>query len=176
VICAAAPELCQTASPPQKALLWLKSRIPDSKDQLIWKAVKGTATTKAEFGDPLNSDSYAFCIYDNDGLVMATTVAAGGTCSSKPCWKEKTLGFMFKDKTFANGGIQTIFLKEGMDGKAKFIVKGKGANLSMRTDLTTLFSPVTVQLKNSLGNCWGAVYTFPPAKKNDALNFKDTSD
>jgi len=150
--------------------------VPDSKDQLIWKAVKGTPTTKAQFGNPLSADSYAFCIYDSNGLVMNTIVAPGGTCSFKPCWQEKSFSFTFKDKTFAQGGIQTIFLKEGLNGKAKFIVKGKGANLGLRTDLTTLVSPVTVRLKNSLGTCWGAVYSFPPAKKNDAQNFKDTSD
>jgi hypothetical protein len=154
----------------------LKSKIPDSKDQLIWKASKGVSTTKANFGNPLTTESFAFCIYDSSGLVMGATIAPGGTCSLRPCWVEKSFSYIFTDKTFAQGGIQTVFLKEGSTGKAKFAVKGRGANLGLPADLTTLGSPVTVQLKNSLGNCWGSVYSFPPAKKNDAETFKDTSD
>ena len=147
------------------------------KDQLVWKGLKGAATMKAEFGDPITTESYAFCIYDNNGLVKGTSVAPGGTCGLRPCWANKFFSYIFKDKTLAQGGILSVFLKEGLvDGTAKFVVKGKGANLLLPPDLTTLQSPVTVQLKNSLGNCWGAVYSFPPATKSDSQNFKDKSD
>jgi hypothetical protein len=159
----------------QKATLLLKSKTPNDKNQLVWKGLKGATTMKAEFGNPLTTDSYAFCVYDNSGLLTSTTIAPGGTCNFRPCWSEKLFSFNFVDKQLAQGGILSIFLKEGPDGTAKFVVKGKGANLAM-PDLTSLTSPVTVQLKNSLGNCWGAVYSFPPAVKNDPENFKDKSD
>jgi hypothetical protein len=42
--------------------------------------------------------------------------------------------------------------------------------------LAALASPVTVQLKNAAGTCWGAQYSFPPAIKNDGLQFKDKAD
>jgi len=142
----------------------------------LWKGLKGAATMKAEFGDPLSSDSYAFCVYDNNGLVTGTTIAPGGTCDFRPCWLDKFFSYLFKDEMLAQGGILSIFLKEGLvDGAAKFVVKGKGVNLGLPADLTSLQLPVTVQLKNSLGNCWGAVYSFP-AVKCDAQNFKDKSD
>ena len=43
-------------------------------------------------------------------------------------------------------------------------------------DISNLSSPVTVQLKNGFGGCWGAVYSVPPFVKNDGENFKDKSD
>ena len=143
---------------------------------MVWKGLKGAATMKAEFGDPLNRDSYAFCVYDNNGLVTGRTVAPGGTCGFRPCWLDKFFSYIFTDKTLAQGGILSIFLKEGLvDGTAKFVVKGKGVDLGLPADLTSLQLPVTVQLKNSLGNCWGAAYSFPTVK-HDAQNFKDKSD
>ena len=44
-------------------------------------------------------------------------------------------------------------------------------------NLTTLTSPLTVQLKrNGSTVCWGATYSFPPALRNSAAIFKDKAD
>ena len=155
----------------------LKNGTPDTKDKILWKGLRGAATTKAEFGDPLTTDSYAFCLYDNTGLQVEATVAPGGTCGGRPCWSEKVFSYTYKDKALSQGGTFSIFLKQGLiDGLAKFVVKVNGANITTMPSLDTLQSPVTVQLKNSQGICWGAVYTFPPASKNDAGMFKDKFD
>ena len=67
-------------------------------------------------------------------------------------------------------------MKAGADEKAKIIVKGKSAGLNL-PNLATLTSPLTVQLKrNGSSVCWGAVFSFPPATKNDGAQFKDTAD
>jgi hypothetical protein len=63
-------------------------------------------------------------------------------------------------------------LKSGIDGKAKIIVKGKGANVEMPT--LPLAPPVTVQLQATTGECWEAVYSTP--SKNDASQFKAKAD
>jgi hypothetical protein len=68
-------------------------------------------------------------------------------------------------------------LKEGLvAGKARIILKGKGTLLDDPT--YPLAQPVTVQLLNSEGVCWEAVYS-APANKNTAgppPQFKDKAD
>jgi hypothetical protein len=160
-----------------KALVLLKDKTDDTKDLLVWKWIKGAATTKAEFGDPVNSDTYELCIYDASGLRSTATAPADGLCNASnpgPCWKESTTNFKYKDKDLDPDGVFRILLKSGIDEKAKIILKGKGVNLDM-PDLTTLVSPVTVQLKGN-GLCWGAQYSFPPALYNTAEQFKDKAD
>jgi hypothetical protein len=133
-------------------------------------------TEKTDFGDPVMTDDYALCIYDATGLLASMTAPAGGTCARTDCWTDKPTGFLYKDKDLTPDGLSQILLKQGEDGKAKIIVKGKGLDLPM-PDLSQLHSPVTVQLRRANGGeCWGAVYSFPPATKNDATTFKDKAD
>jgi hypothetical protein len=175
-ICAPAPETCPTPAIAGKAQLSLQDKSPDTKDQLTWKWLRGPATEKTDFGNPVTLDDYALCIYDANGLLASLSAPAGGTCASKDCWTDRPTGFSYKDKDLTPDGLAQILLKQGVDGKAQIIVKGKGADLPM-PDLSTLASPVTVQLRRTDGGgCWGAVYSFPPASKNDATTFKDKAD
>jgi hypothetical protein len=169
--CAPMPELCRTPAVGAKAKILIKVNATDaSKNVLLWKWLKGAATTKAEFGDPVNSHTYELCIYGGSGLVGSATAPAGSP------WKETGSGFKYKDSSLASDGLQKMSLKEGADEKAKIIVKGKGGGLNLPT-LASLTSPLTVQLKRSGGSvCWGAVFSFPPAIKNDGAQFKDTAD
>jgi hypothetical protein len=168
--CATTPEVCRTPAVGGKALLVLKDNDDDTRDTLLWKWLKGAATTKAEFGGPVNTHTYELCIYDGTGLV------GSGTASAGTAWKETGSGFKYKDSSLSPDGLQKLTLKEGADEKAKIIVKGKGLDLDM-PDLSILTSPLTVQLKRSgTSVCWGAVFSFPPATRNDAAQFKDTAD
>jgi hypothetical protein len=175
-LCAAAPDVCRTPVVAGKALISLQDKSPDTKDQWQWTWAKGAATTKAEFGDPVNADDYVVCLYDGSGLRATLTAPAGGLCANKPCWSSKPKGFQYKDKDATPTGVTQLKLGAGTDGKAKIQVKGKGGLLP-DLDLSTLASPVTVELKRAAGGvCWGAVYTFPPAIKNTAAQFKDKAD
>jgi hypothetical protein len=127
----------------------------------LWKWVKGTLTTKADFGDPLASTGYQLCVYDGTStLVSHAEAPAGGNCNSKrprPCWKESGTGFKYVDRDLTPDGLQKVQLKAGLDGKAKILVKGKGDLLSLPPmPIQTL--PVTVQLINDDGTCWEARY------------------
>jgi hypothetical protein len=182
-VCGTSPEAgCRTPAIAQKALLSLKDKTPDDKDLLGWKWLKGAVTAKAEFGDPVTTDTYELCVYDaTPSLIMHATAPAGGTCNvlkPKPCWASTKTGFKYNDKDLTPIGVQQILLKEGLvDGAAKIIVKGKGPNLDMPA-LFPLLQPVTVQLKNSSGMCWEATYS-APASKNTAGppgEFKDKAD
>lgn len=167
-----------------KSTFQVKNNIDDTKDMLTWNWNKGAATVLGDFGDPVNGNtSYQLCVYDSvlsvPTPVMALTVPAGGTCAGKPCWAAKKTGFLYKDKDLTNDGLMQLQLMAGADGKAKIVVKGKGANLPMPTPAGPgLFAQditVFVQLVNSDGVCWEADFS-APAKKNDPSQFSDTSD
>jgi hypothetical protein len=174
-ICAAAPEVCRTPIASKQALLKLDDKPGGEKDKLLWKW-KGPATSKTDYGNPDVVDVYDLCIYDGTGLVMSTLAPAAGVCVGKPCWKEKTTLFLYKDKAATPDGLTKVLLKtSATDGKAKILVKGQGGNLSLPS-LSGLASPVTVQLKKSTGGpCFGAVFT-APFLKQEAGAFKDKSD
>ena len=159
----------------EKGRLLIKDKLEDRKDKLIWKWLKGAITPKADFGNPLVDESYVFCMYDGAGLAMSSLAPAGGLCSGKPCWKDKPKGFQYKDKDLTPEGINLMKLSAGVEpGKAKILVKSKGENLQL-PDLTTLVSPVTIQLVNNAGICWETVFT-APFQQQDAGSFKDKSD
>src|SRR5262249_37068145 len=51
--CAALPIAgCRTPAIAQKALLVIKDKVPDTANLLMWRWTKGSATSKADFGDP----------------------------------------------------------------------------------------------------------------------------
>lgn len=170
--CAPAPLTCPD---PGKGVLLVKRTTGDpSATKLLWKWLKGTINTPTEFGNPLDGTSYAVCVYDGSELVESHQVAPGGTCGASPCWKQLgTKGFGYKNTDGNDAGITKLLLKSGT-GKAKILVKGKGASLIVPTSdpIYAQTSPVTVQLVTSGGNCWDASYP-GPAKKSTASQFKD---
>jgi hypothetical protein len=115
-------------------------------------------------------------VYDQNGLVLSAQAPAGGTCDGKPCWKAtgSLSAYKYKDKELTPDGLLQVQLKQGSDGKAKIQVKGKGANLD-DPDLASLVQPLTVQIANTNGLCWEAVYS-APASSHTADQFKDTAD
>ena len=170
-ICGPAPAAgCRAPVVSAKAKLVIKDKTPDKQDRLNWKWLKGLATNKANFGTPLTSTGYTLCVWDesaNAQPILRAEIPAGGTCGTKPCWKETATGFKYKDKALDPDGIQVVVLKSGPGGKAKIILKGKADNLPLPT--LPLSPTVTVQLKND-AICWEAVYG--TATKNDAAQFK----
>ena len=179
-LCGVAPATsCRRPVFSAKAAIIFKDQIFSESDALIWKWTKGKATSKGDFGNPRFATSYALCVYDDNGgtprLRLSATAPAGGFCSGNPCWREKTAGYAYADKDLTPHGIAKIVLKEGLiDGTAKITVKGKGGNLLI-PNLLGLVQPVLVQLRNSNGLCWEAVYS-APATKQTADQFKDKAD
>jgi acyl-homoserine lactone acylase PvdQ len=160
--CGAAPATgCRTPSIPGRALLVLKDKAPDTRDGLLWKWLKGATTAKSDFGDPLTTTDYRLCLYDGTAALVAHAEApAGGTCDARrarPCWRESATGFKYVDRDLTPSGLQKVLLKAGPEGKARILVKGKGALLALPS-LPVLDLPVTVQLLNGAGACWEASY------------------
>jgi hypothetical protein len=174
--CAAVPGACREPIEAGKSKLVLKRESADTA-ALQWKWTKGPATTKAEYGNPVNADDYALCLYKDGSLLQTFEVPAGGMCGNSECWKETTKGFKYKNKALTPDGVLGLKLFEGLtDGEAKIKLRGKGSNLGLPADLNALNGVLDVQLRQRGGGvCWGATFT-PPFKSASQTLLKAASD
>ena len=174
--CAATPRAdCRTPIASGASQLALRDHLDDGKDALQWKWGRGAATTTADLGDPTTTTGYDLCLYDGTAsLVASAAAAAGGTCAGRPCWTAKSRGFRYVRKDGAPNGLTSLDLKSGEDGKARIVLKGKGAPLALPAlPITTL--PLTVQLSNEAGECWAASFQ-SDVRDNESDAFKAKSD
>ena len=168
---------CRPPNVAGKAAVQIINRLNPETNRLQWKYTPGATTPKADFGTPLTTTSYQFCIWEEIGgdprLSASYTIPAGGTCGSKPCWKESSSGFKFSDKSHTSTGIAGLQLKQGLaPGKSKIILSGKGANLPVPV-MPLIQSPnVVMQLIAANGVCWETRYGMP-AFRNQPDQFRD---
>jgi hypothetical protein len=176
--CGAAPiPGCRT---PGQAMLQINNNLDDGGDKLSWRWIKGL-TTFQEFGDPANgSTDYRICVYDTvAGVPSLTTGAlapAGGICAKgQPCWKAigrtTPKGFVYNDKGVTPDGYLKIALRARTTGKGKITVRVAGLELPMPALPLNQDPEVIVQLSNSEGGCWEAVYA-GPSVENTSIQFK----
>lgn len=147
--CAPTPAAgCRTAG---TSTLTIRASAVASKRRLDWSWKKG-ATSLSELGDPTSTTEVALCVYDANGLALATGVRPGAT------WQAVgTKGFRLRDASGGPGGLVKATLKPGTS--ATLLVKGKGALLpALALPLTV---PVTAQLATSDGACWQGTYAGP---------------
>jgi cysteine-rich repeat protein len=168
---------CRAPTKAGKAAVQIISRVDHDKNRMQWKYAPGAATPKEDFGNPIATTSYQFCMYEEIGddprLAASYAIPAGGICGTVPCWKASSSGFKYLDKAHVSQGIAQLVLKQGLaDGKTKITVRGKGANLPVPV-LPFIQSPnVVMQLKASNGICWEARYGMP-AFRNQPDQFRD---
>lgn len=175
---------CRATVAAGKSKLVLKDKASPGRDKLIWKW-KGEPTGKGEFGhvrvDHL-ADEIALCIYDHaagvPSLAFSASVLAGDVCDGGggACWKESPRGWKYKNRAGNATGVTKMILKANdKPGRAKVIVKAKGANLALPSPLGIDQDPsVVAQLLNSGGECWSATYS--TALRNTPAKFKAKSD
>jgi hypothetical protein len=150
-----------------------KLQLRNGKPRLVWKWTRGAATSHADFGNPLSTTSYSLCVYDASQALRVATAPGGGTCAGRPCWTARSQGFRYVDRELTPTGAERLDLRAGDVGRAKLGMKGKGPLLSLPS-LPIGVLPLTVQLVSSTGTCWTS--TFTSAQRNDASQFKATSD
>jgi hypothetical protein len=121
----------------------------------------------AEFDDPTDSASYAFCIYQGDTLVGSALAPGGGTCGKGACWKAAAGGFRYADPKRASTGVRSVSLVNRHGASVAFVAGGVHAGLPA---LPLGSGAVTAQLRSSDGRCWGQ--TFPAAKKSSVRVWK----
>jgi poly(3-hydroxybutyrate) depolymerase len=170
VTCAAAPiASCRRPAHALAAQLQLHNVTPDAKDRLLWKWTHGAATSRADFGNPVATTSYALCLYDGiDALLASFAAPAAGTCHGRPCWKANARGYRYVDTDATPSGLRQIVLASGAGGKAHVAVKGQGANLALPA-LPISHLPITVQLVSGDGACFEATYATTLRNQADQL-------
>ncbi len=162
--CSPTPQtLCREQTAPRGTFRFREAANPN-QSTLAWLWTKGVETTREDLGDPLTDTDYALCVYDasaNPQPIMSARAPAGGTCGTAaiPCWRE--IGgpgppVEYYDSLATSDGLMRVRLKPGAEGKARVIVGGRGAALSLPE--LPLALPVTVQLQASTGECWTASY------------------
>jgi hypothetical protein len=182
--CPAAPAAgCRNPTVPLKAKLQIVDDPDPVYDLMRWNWVKGEATTVADLDDPTAGESYSLCLYDaSNTLIYGSLVPAGGTCGTKPCWKAvgdppASRGYKYKSKERAPHGITKLTLKPGAAGSAKIVAKGGRENLfagPSGAPPLPLALPATMQLRNTSGECWQAVYSSGGVVENTSALFKGT--
>lgn len=169
--CTPAPPVCP-ASPQVtcRASTGSSVTVVESTDRLNW-VWNGGDTTAADMG--CGNYTYAVCMYDAAGLVMTAEVPSALSCPN--CWRTTTTGSL----RYNGGGdddddIQYINVTPGVTN-AEASVKGLGPNLPLPGPLAPplyFTTPVTVQLINSIGECWGASYDPNDIDENDVGRFE----
>jgi hypothetical protein len=178
---------CRQPTVSLKAKLLLVDDPDPLHDVIRWTWPKGEATDVSAFGDPVASDAYALCLYDESGapaLVFDAAIPAGGTCGTKPCWKGTgeppgAKGFKYKNKERTPEGVLKLVLKAGLEGKTKVVVKGGGPHLGAGVfglPPLPLALPARMQLQGPGGACWEAVYSAAGVTMNSATEFGGKAD
>ena len=173
--CAPAPlPGCATSVVPLKSSLSIKLNASPAKNQLSWSFGKGAATPTEDFGDPRVGDDYAFCLYgDTDAtpsLLVDVAFPAGGTCAGKPCWKAKGNPPGAKGYAYAQKAYGTLALAPGEAGKAKIVVKLKGAAFDAPA-LPATALPLRAQLQGA-GRCWDTSFAADGVGTNTGTQLK----
>jgi cysteine-rich repeat protein len=168
---------CRPAIVAGKAGILVLSRLNPDKNKLQWKYSPGDTTPKADFGDPLSTTSFDFCIFDevagDPRLAARYAIPAGGMCGTSPCWRESSSGFKYTDKAHASTGISSLVLKQGLTaGKTKILLAGKGGNLPLPVLPFVQGTNVVMQLRGSHGVCWETRFA-APASRNQPDQFRD---
>ena len=155
-------------------------RISDKKDLVTWRWRTTGSIAVADFGDPVNTTSYSFCVYAGatPTFVMELRAPFDGTCGTKPCWKARgpggSKGFRYKDKDRTPDGITRLVLRTTPPSLADIVLRARGTNIPMPP--LPLAEPVIAQLVKSAGpECWESDYS-APALKNNSEVFKDKND
>ena len=105
-------------------------------------------------------------------IASARVPGEDGSCGARPCWKGAgqppgSAGFRYRDRSGTPDGLQSLRIEPGVDGEAKFLVKGKGDLLDPGP--LPASSPVAVraQLGSDAGACFEATFSASGVLRND---------
>lgn len=189
VSCPATPAAgCRGA---EKGILKIKDDTDPGKDLVLWKWVKGAATTQVELGaDPVSGGtSYAVCVYDEIAGVAGLSTQmrvdrSGGECAGRPCFRAiggvppGGKGWRYIDRDLSSDGVARMILKGGVGGKAKIVFQARGAALPLAAPfssekLLAQDDRVIIQLISSDGGACFETALPAPAKRSSGAMFRD---
>jgi hypothetical protein len=174
--CSAAPLAgCRASQVPAQTHIWLNDGPVNLRDTIVWKWRRGSASTTADFGDPVHMHGYAVCLYSASGsLLFHATLPSGGDCGARPCWRTAGSGFHYRNGRATPDGLTKVQLRAGTAGRAGVVVKGRGANLGLPS--MPLTPPVTIQLQEESGPCWASTFAAGGIRMNDSADFRAGAD
>jgi len=133
-----------------------------AREAAHWRWRSSTAGT-ADFGDPLQTDDYAVCIYGgpSGALWLRSRAPAGGVCGTSACWRALgSRGAKYVSPAHTPDGIASLTVRSNGAGAADLRLNAGGASLGLPS-LPSLALPVRVQLQRTGGRCWEASYSAP---------------
>lgn len=149
-----------------------KNRSDDNNDKLLFRWLKGQATTTLDIADPtsLTGPSTALCIYTGAaGTLFSEQIVPPGAMWQHG-FDDGNDRYLFKDPAASADGLRWMLLRAGGTGRARIMARGRGVNTP---DFTLPFTdfPLVVQVHQSDGPpCWGT--TFTSAATNHSLKLK----
>jgi hypothetical protein len=162
---------CRTPTLSGTSRLLIVDKSLDQNDRLVWRWRRGEATSRADFGTPTGATDYALCVYDFVGgspSLLSETVIPGGLN-----WQAFPNRYRYADRNKAQAGVRRLVLKEGLDGKARIVLRAVGVNAQLPTLPLVQAPHMLVQLVNE-SLCWEAEYS--TSIRNDVERFKALSD
>ena len=160
---------CDLMAPLSASVTLGKHPSDPSHDTLAWKWKSSLPVALLDYGSPTTVTDLIFCIFDQTGLKLSSTLPAAGTCRGKPCWKPGTSSIKYNDRDAIPDGIMKLTASAGEPGKARIFLRGRGANLAMPA--LGLSGPVTVRLKRDVGPvCWQS--RFPTPTRNTSTEYR----
>ncbi|HXC53501.1 MAG TPA: hypothetical protein VN634_21620 [Candidatus Limnocylindrales bacterium] len=136
--CVAAPRNdCRGEIEQSSTKLQLDKRDSSSGDKLRWQYKRGAETLDLDLGRPDVDDDVGFCLFDESGpapvLIFQSIIPGGFYCQNFgfPCWHRLDDGsFEYKDEYGFAGGITSMTLQAGGNGKASVAMKAAGLGLT----------------------------------------------
>lgn len=168
-LCAGGPRTCKTAGATSVSL---RKDADPRRDEMAFMWARGAATSPSELGDPTADTQYTVCVWDHVGgaptLVMEMVAPADGSCRGRPCWRSLPGGgFRYTDPGLLPNGIRRMILEPGPQGRSRVVVSAHGGPIPEPPMPFQQSPAITVQVVNSLGNCWGADYVSPLGKNTE---------
>lgn len=158
-----------------KALVLVRDSSTDSKDQVLFKWLKGVSPL-GDFGDPTATSDYTLCAFDANKVLVSATAPAASICGAGGCWSftgpsASPNGVKYNDPARANDGVKLVKGKADTTGKAQVLFKALGDGVPP-IDLAGITYPVTVQVRTDDAACWEHQFQSADEKKNDGTLFK----
>ena len=161
------PDLAKGAS--------LLLRTPASgRSQLQFTWAKGPVVSRGDFGEPGASDTVRLCIYEGSAADGWALAFSGGPAAPDGTWTATSSGWKFHSADGAPDGITHVLLK-GSAVPLRAELQVVATKRPVIGPLPLAQNPsVVVQLKSSLGTCWGATFSSPSL--NTAIEYRAKSD
>jgi hypothetical protein len=144
------------------------------REKLLF-GMKGVDNDKDDFGDPTDDTDYQLCVYwvrDDDARLVSELDARAGRG-----WTERRGGFRFRRqdrrRDRRGSGLDGLLLRARDGARGKLIARARG-DLGLPDLPVPDDRDVEVQLHNSEGECWSALFDDP--KKNNRRRYKAISD